>query len=119
MSHLIFKLNSVPEDEADEIRQLLEEADISYYETETGRWGLGLAAIWVKEKSLVKQAKELIDTYQKERYLRVQEEHQKMEETGEKISRLEFFMQSPIKFTLLIGFALALAYFTVIPFFSA
>ena len=119
MSHLVFKLNSVPEDEADEVRDLLENANIPFYETNSGRWGLGFAAIWVKEKEFASAAKELVDNYQKERYQRIRAEHQEQEEAGEKISRLEYFMQSPIKFTILISFALALAYFTVIPFFSS
>jgi len=117
MSHLIFKLNSVPEDEAEEIRQLLENAEIPFYETDSGRWGLGFAAIWVKEKFFQEQAKQIISEYQQERYQRISEEHKAQEKAGEKISRSEFFMNAPIKFSLLIVFALLLAYFTVAPFF--
>ncbi len=117
MSHLIFKLNSVPEDEAQEIRQLLENAEIPFYETDSGRWGLGFAAIWVKEKSFLEQAKQIINDYQQERYQRVRQEHEAQEEAGEKISRVEFFMNAPVKFSLLIIFAVLLAYFTVAPFF--
>ena len=117
MSRLIFKLNSVPEDEADEIRQLLENAEIPFYETDSGRWGLGFAAIWLKDKDLFESSKQIINDYQKERYQRVNDEHRAQEEAGEKISRIEFFKNAPIKFSLLIVFAVLLAYFTVAPFF--
>ena len=33
MAKLLFKLNSVPDDEAEEIRALLAEAEINFYET--------------------------------------------------------------------------------------
>ena len=118
MSHLIFKLNGVPEDEASEIRQLLDEADILFYETDSGRWGLGFAAIWTKEQEILELAKNLIQEYQMSRYQKVTEEHHKIEQAGEKISRFEFFLTSPIRFSLLIIFAGALAYFTVVPFFK-
>jgi len=117
VSNLIFKLNSVPDDEAEEIRQLLENAEIPFYETDSGRWGLGFAAIWIKEKEFLDQAKQIINDYQQERYQRITSEHKAQEEAGEKISRIEFFMQTPIKFSLLIIFAVLLAYFTVAPFF--
>jgi len=118
MSHLVFKLNSVPEDEANEVRDLLEENEIQFYETDSGRWGLGYAAIWMKDKEHLDKAKSLIQEYQVERYQRVKSEHQALEESGEKISRIDFFMNSPIKFTILLVFAGLLAYFTVIPFFK-
>ncbi|MGB0495533.1 MAG: DUF6164 family protein [Kangiellaceae bacterium] len=118
MSHLVFKLNSVPEDEANEVRQLLEDAEIDFYETDSGRWGLGYAAIWMKDKDSLEKAKSLIQEYQLERYQRVTEEHREIEESGEKISRISFFMTSPIRFSILILFAGLLAYFTVMPFFQ-
>ena len=117
MSNLVFKLNSVPDDEAEEIRQLLDDAEINFYETDSGRWGLGYAAIWTKDKKALDTAKALIKEYQLNRYNRVMEEHRAIEESGEKISRLSFFLTSPIRFSILILFAGLLAYFTVIPFF--
>ncbi len=118
MSNLVFKLNSVPDDEANEIRQLLDEAEIPFYETDSGRWGLGFAAIWMKDNERLENAKDLIQDYQMARYQRVTEEHQKQAESGDKISRTEFFLTAPIKFSVLIIFAGFLAYFTVIPFFK-
>lgn len=118
MSYLVFKLNGVPEDEANDVRQLLDDAEIQFYETDSGRWGLGSAGIWMKDKEQLENAKSLIEDYQTERYQRVKSEHDALAESGEQISRLEFFLRSPIRFSILLIFAGLLAYFTVIPFFG-
>ena len=118
MSNLIFKLNSVPEDEAEDIRQLLHQAEIQFYETDSGRWGLGYAAIWCQDKDHLIRSQEIIENYQNERYQRVRSEHQAIEESGNQLSRLEFFLASPVKYSLLLIFSGLLAYFTVAPFFS-
>ncbi|MFT6732498.1 MAG: hypothetical protein ACJAS9_000678 [Polaribacter sp.] len=118
MPHLLFKLNSVPEDEANEVRQVLDDAEIFFYETDSGRWGFGFSGMWTKDDSQLDEAKSLIQAYQIERYQEVTEKRLKLEESGQQISRINYFMTSPIKFSVLIIFASLLAYFTVIPFFN-
>lgn len=51
MSKLLFKLRGVPDDEADEIRALLAEKQIEYYETSAGNWGISLPALWLQDDS--------------------------------------------------------------------
>ncbi len=118
MSYLLFILNGVTEDVANDVRQLLDDAEIQFYETDSGRWGLGSAAIWMKDKEQLESAKSLISDYQTERYQRVKSEHDALAESGDRISRLEFFLSSPIRFSILLIFAGLLAYFTVMPFFG-
>ncbi|MFQ3230986.1 MAG: hypothetical protein ACI9DO_002365, partial [Reinekea sp.] len=38
MASIVFRLNNVPEHEADLVRALLLENDIDFYETDAGRW---------------------------------------------------------------------------------
>ncbi len=118
MSHLVFKLNGVPDDEANDVRQLLDDAEIQFYETDSGRWGLGYAAIWMKDKEQLESAKSLIKDYQTERFQRAKLELEALEQSGDRVSRLAFFLSSPIRFSLLLIFAGLLAYFTVMPFFG-
>ena len=118
MAHLVFKLNGVPDDEANDVRQLLDDAEIQFYETDSGRWGLGYAAIWMKDKEQLDSAKSLIDGYQTERFQRAKLELEALKQSGDRVSRLAFFLSSPIRFSLLLIFAGLLAYFTVIPFFG-
>ena len=49
MAKLLFKLRGVPDDEADDVRQLLEENGMRVYETSAGTWGTGVPAIWLQE----------------------------------------------------------------------
>jgi len=49
MSKILFRLNGVSEDEIEDVRELLTEHDIDFYETPPGNWGISMPAIWVKE----------------------------------------------------------------------
>lgn len=86
MSVLLFKLNGVPEDEADAIRERLSERDISYYETTAGNWGVSLAAIWLNDESQLMDARDLIDAYQAERLLQARAEYEERRKNGEVLS---------------------------------
>lgn len=63
MTHLLYRLNQLPEDEILDIRQLLEEAEIEFYETSSGNWGISLAAIWLPDDSQLDDAKGLLENY--------------------------------------------------------
>jgi len=65
---MLFKLRGVEEDEAEEVRALLTERDIDFYETTNGRWGLGFAAIWLHDDACFEQAKSLLEDYQQQRF---------------------------------------------------
>ena len=64
MASIVFRLNNVPEQEADLVRALLTENDIDFYETDAGRWGISIAALWVKEEQDILSARTLIDEFQ-------------------------------------------------------
>jgi len=60
MATLVFRLKYVPEEEADDIRQLLFDNDIAFYETSAGRWQISMAGLWVKDKEQATKAIALI-----------------------------------------------------------
>lgn len=60
MAQLVFRLKNVPEQEADDIRELLQAHDIDFYETSAGRWQISMAGIWVRDKEHAHAAKALI-----------------------------------------------------------
>ncbi|WP_111639068.1 DUF6164 family protein [Marinomonas shanghaiensis] len=60
MATLVFRLKYVPDEEADDIRQLLADHDIDFYETSAGRWQVSMAGLWVKDKEQATKARELI-----------------------------------------------------------
>lgn len=60
MATLVFRLKYVPDEEADDIRQLLTDHEIAFYETSAGRWQVSMAGLWVKDKEQAEKALALI-----------------------------------------------------------
>jgi hypothetical protein len=67
MALLFFRLRGVPDDEADEIRQILTDNAIDFYETNAGNWGISLPAIWLSHQDDEAKARLLFDEYQRQR----------------------------------------------------
>lgn len=67
MAKIIFSLKYVEEEEANDIRSLLIENEIDFYETTAGRWQISLAAIWVRNDEDYNAARVLIEADQKVR----------------------------------------------------
>ncbi len=67
MAVLIFRLNGVPDEEAQDVRDLLSDNALHGYETSAGRWGVSIAGLWLVNESDQMLARKLIDAYQLER----------------------------------------------------
>lgn len=98
MSKLVFRLRNVPIDEAQDIRELLEDNDIAYFETSAGNWGISLPAIWVHESASFEFARQLIDKYQLERSERLRREYELAKANGEARTLWQSFRENPIQF---------------------
>ena len=57
-------LRGVPDKEADDVRSLLADSGIPYYETPRGNFGISMAALWVSNDSDAVRARELLEEYQ-------------------------------------------------------
>lgn len=117
MACLLFRLNNVPEDEAEQIRGLLEKTQLEYYETSAGHWGLSFAAIWLKNEDQLEEAQTLIKAFQAERVKSARQLILKQKQAGEYHSRWYYFKSSPMRYTLVIAFSVLIFYFSIIPFF--
>jgi len=118
MSKLLFKLNFVPDDEAQDIRDLLNEHEIDFYETSAGIMGLSMPGIWLKDESQLAKARELIDDYQSQRQVRARNAYQKQIDSGDARSILDIFKEAPLRF---IGYLLTIViviYISVVLFFN-
>lgn len=67
MAKLLLNLRNVPDDEADEVRDLLDANQIEYYETRPSLWGVSAGGIWVRPKEQEAQALQLLADYQQRR----------------------------------------------------
>ena len=116
MATLLFKLRNVPDDEAKEVRELLDKHQIDYYETTAGSWGISLPALWMHDDSQLAQGKSLIDQYQQERAQRAQELYAQQCREGKQRTIFTLIQESPLKFFAYLVAILFILYLTTIPF---
>lgn len=113
MGRLLLNLRQVPEDEADEVRALLGEQGIAFYETQAGRWNLSLPGLWVDGADYVR-ARTHLDAYQRERLARVRAEHAQARERGELPNVWDNIRQNPVRVLLalavIVGLLLLMAW---------
>lgn len=96
MSKLLFKLKNVPDDEADDVRQLLADHQIDYYETTAGNWGISMPAIWITHDGQFGEAKQLFDAYQTQRALNVRAEYARLKKEGKHETLLDRVKENPL-----------------------
>lgn len=116
MSTLVFKLRNVPNDEADDIRKLLSENGIEYYETSAGNWGISMPAIWINNEQQLGQAKQLIDQYERERPVQIQEQYRQQEREGTNRTFLDAAKEQPLRISLYLAAILGVLYLSTKPF---
>ncbi|MDH5391920.1 MAG: DUF6164 family protein [Gammaproteobacteria bacterium] len=116
MAKLLFKLKNVFDDEADDIRQLLTDEQIDFYESPAGNWGISMHALWLNDETQYSDAKQLIDEYQLERSRRIQKEVQQQKADGEFETLLQRILHRPVQFLVYSAFILFMLYISIMPF---
>jgi hypothetical protein len=116
MSILLFKLSSVPDDEAQDIRDLLIEHEIDFYETSAGILGFSMPGIWLQDDTQLARAKALIDEYQTQRQERAREDYQNQLNSGQSRSMMDLFNEAPRRFIAYLITIAMVIYFSVILF---
>lgn len=117
MAVRLFSLNGVPEDEAQDVRDLLSDHDIDYFETPAGRWGISAPSLWIKDATQVDYARMLIDSYQLKRRQDAQSHYKQLLQDGHTMSLFSRIKQQPLQFLFYIMFVILILYFSIIPFF--
>jgi hypothetical protein len=79
---LLFRLRNVPDDEAQEVRELLDENGVEFYETSAGNWGISLPGIWLADASDYTRARALLDCYQDQRAAQQRANYQALAHAG-------------------------------------
>ena len=118
MSKLLFRLRHVPEDEAQEVRELLEAHEIETFETSAGLFGISLPGIWVSRDSQFDAARRLLDDYQDERRERVRAEYRLARNRGEARTALDIFRENPLRFLASLALAALVLFFSLRFFFT-
>jgi hypothetical protein len=113
MSVLLFRLANVPEDEADEIRELLRSNEIDYYETSAGNWGISMPAIWLLKDEDLFKARQLLEEYQRQRLATQREIYLQLKKTGANITIFASFKDKPLRFIVYLGAILLILYVSI------
>lgn len=118
MAVRLFSLRDVPDDEAEEIRNLLSENNIEFYETSPGNWGISAPGIWLKCEEQLQPARALIETYQTERAEQQRNIYQQLKREGKHRTFWTLLREEPFKIITYIGIVLVILYFSTKPFLS-
>jgi hypothetical protein len=113
MAKILFRLNGVSDDETNDVRELLTNNAIDFYETSPGNWGVSMPAIWLSDDDQFEKAKALLNAYQDERTVRMREEYARLKREGKNKTFIDAVMQNPAHFTIHLALALLVIYLSV------
>lgn len=117
MSRLLIKLRHAPDDEIDEIRNLLQQHGIDFYETQSGPWGISAPGMWLNDERQYDRAKALMDDYQENRFREKRAEYERLRRIGQHRTLLQNLRENPLRVLLYGLIAGLILYFSVSPFF--
>jgi len=113
MSVLLFPLRGVPVDEAQDVRELLSNHTIKFYETSAGNWGLSNPALWLIDPLQLAEAKNLIAKYQQQRQVASKAEYQRQLEQGNNQTLLDNLKAHPFRSMVYFGLIFVVLYISV------
>jgi hypothetical protein len=116
MSVRLCNLRDVSTGELEEMRQLLDEHHIDYYETPAGKWGISPPAIWLIDETRLQEARDLLATYQQERSQRMRAEYEQQKSLGQVETLLDRVKRDPFRFLFYLAIIIAVMYFSIKPF---
>lgn len=118
MAVKLTSLRNMPDDEIADIRTLLEENRLDFYETPGGLMGLGSPVLWLKQSDDLATAKALLSDYNEERSKRVRAEYEAAKARGEVRTVLDELRDNPFRFITYMAFAVFLVWITLWPFWG-
>jgi len=114
----LYSLRDVPEDEVIEIKGLLQQHDIDFYETEPGNWGISAGALWLRKDEQYPLAQQLLAQYHQQRAERVRLEYQLQVKQGTAETLFSAFRRNPFRMTFYIAFIVFILYVSIKPFLT-
>jgi hypothetical protein len=116
MPTLVFRLRNVPEDEADDVRAIMDENEFDWYETSAGNWGIAMPGIWVSNDEDRHKARQLIEIYQRERQSNMRDSYQQEVDAGSIVTFAQRLKEHPLRVVCLVLFCLFILFVSINPF---
>ncbi|WOD29455.1 DUF6164 family protein [Alloalcanivorax xenomutans] len=118
MTTLLLNLRRVPDDEADEVRALLERHDIPFYETTPSLWGVSAGGIWLTRPEDRQRAQALMAEYQQERGQRQRAAYEEARRLGTAPTLWRRLREQPVQALAMLLAVIALLLITLLPFLT-
>jgi len=118
MAKIAFRLNNVPEDEANQVRELLTEHNIEFYETNAGRWGISIAALWVSNDDDFEKARQFIEPFQQDFTKKMREQFEIDKREGRIPTFWQLINANPIMFITYWALIIAVLAITILPIYG-
>ena len=116
MTKRLYSLRDVPEDEIQELKELLQQQNIDFYETAPGNWGISAGALWLRNDEQFEKAQQLMAQYHTQRANKAKVEHELLVKQGKASTLLENFKRAPLQLLFYIAFILFILYVSIKPF---
>ncbi len=100
MPKLLFSLRNVPDDESFEIKQLLSENEINYYETSAGNWGISMPGLWLNDPEQIEKAEKLLAEYHQQRAISQHKNYEELKKLHQNKSIIDAFVEKPFRFLI-------------------
>lgn len=113
MAKLLFRMRHVPDDEAMEVRELLDKHGIEYFETFAGNWGISFPGLWLKNEKQYEHARQLLDEYQSARSSRIKAEYELQKSLGQAPTMWHSFVENPWRFVVYFTLIAGVLYFSL------
>lgn len=117
MSRLLIRLRDAPDDEIEDIRALLQQHHIAFYETQAGPWGVSAPGIWLKSDHQYERAKGLLAEYEEKRFREQRAEYDSLRSAGQQRTFLQNLQEHPVRIVFYSLVAGLILYFSISPFF--
>lgn len=115
---LLLNLRNVPEDEAEQVKELLTENEIPFFETSPSFFGFNAGGIWLQQKEHGPEAKALLADYQQQRAEAAQAHWQELRERGIQPTQWQMMKKHPIRFAFTLIGIVILFVIMLLPFLS-
>lgn len=116
MSKLLLNLRNVPDDEADDVRALLDAKRIAFHETTPNLWGISAGGIWVTDDADFAVAKHVFDDYEQQRSARVRAEYAAAKRAGTAETFVSMLRDDPLRVVMVLLGILIVLGFATLPF---
>lgn len=117
MPKLLLNLRRATDDEADDVRALLDAQHIAFYETTPNLWGISAGGIWVTEDADFAAAKRAFDDYERERSERVRAEYAAARRAGTAETLVGVLLADPLRVVMTVLGILIVLGLAILPFF--